>query len=118
MSANSIVTVLRSPSTFSGADASVTRTRAGADCLSLVDASFPRAGPNFLQNFEPYGFRTAHDGHLSSSLVPHSAQKIASARFSIFAFCAQHLGSRTQLIEQCLGVLQVGGVEALSEPAV
>ena len=118
MSANRKVTTLLSPSMFSGADALVTRTGAGADCLSMIDAWFPSAVPHFLQNFEPCGFATEHDGHRSSSFVPHSAQKIASARFWVLHLAHSIRGSRTQFVEQRLGVLQIGSVEALGEPVV
>jgi hypothetical protein len=49
-------------------------------------ASLIKRKPHFLQNFEPGAFATAHDGHTRSRLTLHSAQKTASARFSLWRF--------------------------------
>src|ERR1019366_3106800 len=91
MSANSAVTVLRSPS---GGESGSAATVIGTDlfdgkesALRACAASQIKRAPHFLQNFEPGAFTTAHDGHTRSSLAPHSAQKTASARFSL-----RHLG--------------------------
>ena len=117
MSANSAVTVLRSPSMFSGADALVTRTGAGPDCLSMVEERVPSAVPHFLQNFELCGFATAHDGHRSSSFVPHSAQKNASARFSVLHVAHSIAVHALNSSRGALASFR-SAVEALGEPVI
>ena len=49
--------------------------------------------------------------------LPHSTQNIAPAGFSVLHF-AQSIPLCPKFVEQRLGVLQIGGVEALGEPAV
>jgi hypothetical protein len=56
-------------------------------------------------------------GQASTSFDPHPSQNDASARLSLLHF-VQSIWLSTKLVEQRLGLLQVGGVEALSEPVV
>src|SRR5215471_15153820 len=91
MSANSAVTVLRSPSRFSAADVPVTRMgvsfifAAGA----AIVASAPNAAPQESQNFASVRFSAPHEGHLGESFAPHLSQKRAPSRWS-----APHLEQR------------------------
>src|SRR5215813_7258210 len=91
MSANSAVTVLRSPSRFSAADVSVTRMgvsfifSAGAATV----ASAPNAAPQESQNFASVRFSAPHEAHLGENLPPHLSQKRAPSRLS-----APHLEQR------------------------
>jgi hypothetical protein len=65
---------------------------------------------------QPGAFSAPHDAHRKFIAVPHCAQNFRPSRFS-----AAHFGHhilRAQLIEQCLGVFQVGGIEALVEAAL
>src|SRR5208283_1725569 len=121
ISANSAVTVLRSPSRFSEAGESATRIGesfgffddAAAGCPSAA----PIAVPHFLQNRAPGLSDALHAGQVSSSFDPHDSQNDESAGLSLLHF-AQRMGLSTQLVEQRLRVLQVGGVEAFGEPVV
>src|SRR5215472_14205355 len=91
MSANSAVTVLRSPSRFSAADVSVTRM--GASFIFAAGpatvASAPNAAPHESQNFASVRFSAPHEAHLGENLPPHLSQKRASSRLS-----APHLTQR------------------------
>jgi hypothetical protein len=81
--------------------------------LDSVEASAAAQSP---QNFAVGAFSYPHFAQRFLKGAAHSLQNFCSAGFS-----APHVGqftSRTQLVEQSLGVLQVGGVEALGEPAV
>src|SRR5262249_34868695 len=117
MSANSMVTVLRSPSRSSGAVVSATRINPSVDFLTNVDPHAAIAVPHLLQNRAPGPTAPLHAGQTSSSLDPHCSQNAASGGLSVLqeGHC---MALRTQLLEQRLGVLQVGGVEALGEPVV
>src|SRR6266851_6919089 len=123
MSANSAVTVLRSPSGVpwppAWAETPVDEARSGAfgGLSSLSDA------PQLRQNFAagPAGVR--HEGQMVCNLAPHCSQKAASLEFSlpqpeqrILPPLARAL--RAQFIKQRLRVLQIDGVETLGEPAV
>src|SRR6266851_5766679 len=123
ISANSAVTVLRSPSRtscpLSSAVTPVDEARSGPFCVlsSLSDA------PQLRQNFAagPAGVR--HERQMVCNLAPHCSQKAASLEFSlpqpeqrILPPLARAL--RAQFIKQRLRVLQIDGVEALGEPAV
>src|SRR5262249_39318404 len=91
MSANSAVTVLRSPSRFSAADGSVTRMGASfifAAGVAIV-ASAPNAAPQESQNFASVRFSAPHEEHLGENLPPHLSQKRAPSRLS-----APHLEQR------------------------
>ena len=109
MSAKSTVTVLRSPSMFSGAVVSAIRI---GSVDFLTDAAI--AVPHFLQNRAPGLIAVLHAGQTSSSFDPHCSQNAASGGLSVLqeGHCMR---LSAQLVEQRLGVLQVGGVEALGE---
>src|SRR5215469_5491733 len=79
MSANSIVTVLRSPSAFSGAAVSAIRIAPSLDFLT--DAAI--AVPHFLQNRAPGLTAALHAGQTSSSFDPHCSQNAASDGLSV-----------------------------------
>src|SRR5262249_52284238 len=117
MSANSIVTVLRSPSRVSGAAVSPIRIVPSVDFLTDASPDAASALPHFLQNRAPELTAALHTGQTSSSLDPHCSQNAASGGLSVLheGHC---MALRTQPLEQRLGVLQVGGVEALGEPVV
>src|SRR5712692_10428928 len=96
MSANSAVTVLRSPSIVSEVCSSdPMRTPSAAFAAEglppSATTSVPSALPQSAQNFSP-----------GIASVPHFEQRI---------LCSQ-------LVEQRLGILQIGGIEALGEPAI
>ena len=81
--------------------------------LDSVEASAAAQSP---QNFAVGAFSYPHFAQRLLKGAAHSLQNFCSGRFS-----APHVGqftSRTQLVEQCLGVLEIGGVEALGEPTV
>src|SRR5215469_15095477 len=117
MSANSAVTVLRSPSESATVCSDVNRT----DVVEEVRAVDPNpleasAAAHSPQNFAVGAFSYPHFAQRFLKGAAHSLQNFCSAGFS-----APHVGqftSGTKLVEQRLGVLQIGGVEALSEPVV
>src|SRR5262249_49059083 len=78
MSANSMVTVLRSPSTFSGNVVSAIRMDPSLDFLIDADAEPAIAVPHFLQNRAPGLTAVLHAGQTSSSFIPHCSQNAAS----------------------------------------
>src|SRR5262249_55128481 len=90
MSAESTVTVLRSPSKPSAADRSWVTSTFGAFApvaLWAAAAIFVlRAAPHFRQKLASLGFRALQDAHRSSTLAPHFMQKSASAGFSLLHF--------------------------------
>src|SRR5215831_2528865 len=84
MSANSAVTVLRSPSNAASPTA-VWGTLIGESFGFRIDAGAvaPTWAPHFLQN-RAFGLNAVlHAGHTSSSFEPHCSQKVASAGLSI-----------------------------------
>src|SRR5215472_14346778 len=94
MSANRAVTVLRSPSKFSGADISVTRVGVSFE-FATSDAtvgSARKAAPQESQNFASVRFSAPHEAHLGENLAPHLSQKRAPSRLS-----APHFAQRMVL---------------------
>src|ERR1700683_1555001 len=92
ISANSAVTVLRSPS---GSCASSTAGRSvrvgrlvGPDAGNgvLAEEAAPTRAPHWIQNFALGGFSAPHDTHRDSSAAPHSAQNFAFAALSVSHF--------------------------------
>src|SRR5215471_6627115 len=83
MSANSAVTVLRSPSRFSGGDVSAIRICGSFDFLAAADWDVPSAAPHSPQNFSRDSFVAPHRGHLEASVSPHSAQNFRPSRLSV-----------------------------------
>src|SRR5216684_1804091 len=123
MSANSAVTVLRSPSRtscpLSSAVTPVDEARSGPFCV----LSSPSDAPQLRQNFAAGLAGVKHEGQMVCNLAPHCSQKVAFVEFSLLQLEQRILppmarALRAQFIEQSLGVFQVGGVKALGEPAV
>src|SRR6516165_11588299 len=113
MSAKRAVTVLRSPSRFSGAASSVRLIRVWSNFFrETVAAGAPSAAPHWPQNFAPGAFSKPHEAHGVLNGAPHSLQNFNPSGFSVlhFAQSISPLSLRIQLVEQRLGVLQVGGV--------
>src|SRR5215472_3729201 len=81
MSANRAVTVLRSPSTFSGAVVSAIRI-GSVDFLIDANPDVEIAVPHLLQNRAPGLTRALHAGQISSSFDPHCSQNAASGGLS------------------------------------
>src|SRR5271154_3258611 len=117
MSANSAVTVFRSPARFSAEGASTIRSGAIFDFFDASADDAPRAVPHFLQNRASGLTATLHPGHKSSSFDPHCSQKAASAGLSVLQF-EQSIILGAQFGEESICVLEVGGVEAFGEPVV
>ncbi len=85
MSANSAVTVLRSPSIASdAAPSAATMTCDLGEATVVETAAFvrPIAVPHFLQNRAPGLTDALHAGQISSSFVPHPSQNEASPGLS------------------------------------
>jgi hypothetical protein len=61
-------------------------------------------------------FSAPHAAQRAFRGAPHSAQNFRPARFSVPHFEQRIL--RTPLVEQRLGVFEIGGIEAFGEPAV
>src|SRR5260370_40435626 len=120
MSANSAVTVLRSPSVATesaSVRSDAIRTdgveEARAVDLNSLDANAAAQSP---QNFAVGTFSYPHFAQRFLKGAAHSLQNFCSAGFS--APQAGQFISTTHLVEQCLRVFQIGGVEAFGEPAV
>src|SRR5260370_18816969 len=130
ISANSAVTVLRSPSGISPAAGSATtliRAPApgpGGGAWLAGSAPLPTANgaPHSPQNFFVSGFSVPHLEQELPSCAPQSPQNFFPSGLSEPQFaqriCVVPNRLRAQLLSQRLRILQVGGVEALSEPAV
>src|SRR6266851_7252830 len=121
MSANSAVTVLRSPSTASevcrsGAIRTPPSAPAANGLPSSTPTSLPSSRPQSAQNFAPGAFSELQFEQRFDSGFPHSAQNFLPGIPSVPRFEQRILCS--QLVEQRLGISQVGGVEAFGEPAV
>src|SRR5579863_5745830 len=113
MSANSAVTVLRSPSLSAEASArsAVTRIAPAPDAAQGgmtvgADASPVIAAPQSPQNFLPAGFSAPHEAHLNGSAAPQSPQKRLPSGLSA-AHCPQRIA--------CL--YYAGGKSVAYEPA-
>src|SRR5215470_12247435 len=82
MSANSAVTVLRSPSRFSATALSTTRIDESFGFFGDDGADEPSDVPHSSQNFAPGLFLAPHFGHEASIGAAHSLQNFAPSRFS------------------------------------
>src|SRR5215469_15972020 len=100
ISANSMVTVLRSPSRFSPVGWSPMRIRASLDFVIESASAAPRLAPHESQNFASGRFSTPHAGHLGERRAPHLSQNFALPRLSVPHFVQRILGS--QLLQQRL----------------
>src|SRR5262245_49736777 len=83
MSANNMVTVLRSPSALSGAVVSVIRIGPSVDFLADPSADGSIAVPHFLQNRAPGLSAALHAGQTSCRFDPHCSQNAASGGLSV-----------------------------------
>src|SRR5229473_1826058 len=126
MSANSAVTVLRSPSIASevwrsGAMRTPPSASAADGLPPSATTSVPSALPQSPQNFFSGGFSAPHRAHRFASAAPQSPQNSLPAGLSAphFAQCIRPVPQLApSLGEQRFGVDEVGGVEAFGEPAV
>src|SRR5262252_2077661 len=82
MSANSIVTVFRSPSRFSVTILSITRIDESLGSLGDAAADAPSDVPHSSQNLAPGVFLEPHFGQEASIGAAHSLQNFAPSRFS------------------------------------
>src|SRR5689334_4983637 len=84
MSANSVVTVLRSPSGVAVSKESVTRTVESADRGAVSAAASRRVitVEHWEQNLARGGFSAPHDGHRCANGAAHSIQNLAVSGFS------------------------------------
>src|SRR5215831_14261040 len=82
MSANSIVTVLRSPSRFSPTVLSITRIDESFGFLGDAAADGPSDVPHSSQNLAPGLFLASHFGHEATMGAAHSLQNFAPSRLS------------------------------------
>src|SRR5215469_3924372 len=96
MSANSAVTVLRSPSRFSATALSITRIDESFGFIGDAAADEPSDVPHSSQNFAPRLFLEPHFGHEASIGAAHSWQNFAPSRLSAPHFA--HFLSGAQLI--------------------
>src|SRR5229473_218482 len=114
MSANSAVTVLRSASIKDASACSAATRIAEVGTATASDLPEPSVTPSGAahspQNFAVGAFSYPHFAQRLLKGAAHSLQNFCSAGFSAPQFA--HFISNTQLVEQILGVLQVGGVES------
>src|ERR1700693_4195029 len=82
LSANSAVTVLRSPSRFSGAGVSATRIGVSFDFLEAAGGC-PSAAAHSPQKSSTGSFEAPHCGHKRASGAAHFAQNLRSWRLSL-----------------------------------
>src|SRR6516165_5586282 len=94
MSANSAVTVLRSPSSVSALTASAKRIAEAPGCLAAAD--LPMGEPQFPQNFAVGAFSNPHEAHGALNVAPHSLQNFRPSGFSVL-HCAQIIWLRVLL---------------------
>src|SRR5712664_3759982 len=99
MSANSAVTVLRSPSIASDAAPSAATMTCDLGEETVAEAAFvsPIAVPHFLQNRAPGLTDALHAGHINSSFAPHPSQNEASPGLS-WLQDGQRIGSPVDLL--------------------
>src|SRR6266481_4722498 len=96
MSANSAVTVLRSPSIAADAAPSAATIICDLGEETIVEAAafaWAIAVPHFLQNRAPGLTDALHAGHINSSFAPHPSQNAASPGLS-WLQNGQSIGSR------------------------
>jgi hypothetical protein len=87
MSANSAVTVLRSPSgTSLGSAATRTLDDSGPSASALGEAWASSEAPQLPQNLNEGLFSAPHCGHLAESADPHPPQNLFPAGFSVAHF--------------------------------
>src|SRR5208282_5730689 len=94
ISANSAVTVLRSPSRFSEAGASATRIGKSFDFFDVAAMDAPNGAPQSSQNFAVGALSAPHFAHRLANGVPHSAQNFLPEVLSVPHF-EQRIGNPT-----------------------
>src|SRR6516165_6448233 len=117
MSANNAVTVLRSPS--SAEPSAPIRIADSAAGCALAPAGVVYAlnnAPHSPQNFSPGWLEAPHFGQVTLRSSPQFAQNLRPSRFSLSHFEQRMLFA--QLVQQRLGVFQIGSVEPFREPVV
>src|SRR5580704_2492911 len=77
-----------------------------------------RAATIMRQNLDAGGLVVPQARQGWSIRVPHSTQNKASGRFSLRQLRQSTIRLAPDLVEQRVRILQIGGVEALGEPAV
>src|SRR5712691_6782136 len=85
MSANSAVTILRSPSTGGEASASSAATRIAAPAVTVdraCDDGVVSGAPQSPQNFSPGSLGAPQRAHLAAIAAPHCAQNLRPCRLS------------------------------------
>src|SRR5713226_542722 len=83
-SANSTVTIFRSPSRLSAAGASATRFDEASDCCAaVVDASVPNAVPQSSQNVDKGAFCAPHVEQGLDNGLPQTAQNFRPVVLSV-----------------------------------
>src|SRR5262249_508918 len=87
MSANTAVTVLRSPSQFSGAGVSITRIGASFTCFAEAASDIPRAVPQSSQNLAAGELSAPDFTQRLDNGLPHSGQNFLPDVLSVL-----HLG--------------------------
>src|SRR5271165_5636764 len=83
ISANSAVTVLRSPSRFSAAGASATRIGASFDFFDDAVVGAPNGAPQSSQNFAVGALSAPHFAQRLANGVPHSGQNLLPEVLSV-----------------------------------
>jgi hypothetical protein len=104
MSANSAVTVLRSPSRFSGAGVSATRIGESLDRAAEAVRAGPSAAAHSPQKSSPGSLEAPHCGHKRASGAAHLAQNLRPSRLSFPHF------------EQCIALYPAMGLACLYHP--
>src|SRR5215469_11304034 len=86
ISANSAVTVLRSPSRVSVLTASAKRIAEVPSWFTAAGADPLMGEPQFPQNFAVGAFSNPHDTHDALNAAPHSLQNLSPSGFSVLHF--------------------------------
>src|SRR5271156_3171665 len=94
ISANSAVTVLRSPSRFSEAGASLTRIGESLDFFASAAAGVVNGAPQSSQNFAVGALSAPHFAQRLANGVPHSGQNFLPEVLSVPHF-EQRIGNPT-----------------------
>jgi hypothetical protein len=123
MSANSAVTVLRSPSITSVAGiASLNWTDVDCALDGARGADAPIAAPHSPQNLSFGSIGAPHFGQVATRDVPQLVQNLRPSRLSLPHFEQRIIPPASvllaQLIEQCFRIFEIGGIESFGEPVV
>jgi hypothetical protein len=113
ISANSAVTVLRSPSRWSGAGFSTTRSGASCDCFGKVSGGCPSGAAHSPQKSSSGSFEALQRGHKRASGAAHFPQNLRPSRLSLPHF-EQRMHSPFQRFWTRSAAIGIGSVEARS----